>query len=53
MIVACNRNLLKETSAQADDLNSENAKPVNSKLRGLGLPGLVDVRDEFERRAAC
>lgn len=35
-----------------DDLNSENAKPVNAKLKELGLPRLVDVRDEFEKRAA-
>lgn len=35
-----------------DDLNSENAKPVNSKLRELGLPRLADVREEFERKAA-
>jgi hypothetical protein len=35
-----------------DDLNSENAKPVNSKLRELGLPQLSDVREEFERKAA-
>ena len=35
-----------------DDLNSENAKPVNNRLRELGLPRLVDVKDEFEKRAA-
>lgn len=35
-----------------DDLHSENAKPVNSKLKELGLPRLEDVREEFERKAA-
>lgn len=35
-----------------DDLHSENAKPVNQKLQELGLPRLVDVKDEFERKAA-
>lgn len=35
-----------------DDLHSENAKPVNDKLRALGLPRLADVREEFERKAA-
>lgn len=35
-----------------DDLSSENAKPVNNKLKELGLPRLVDVRDEFEKKAA-
>ncbi len=35
-----------------DDLRSENAKPVNSRLRELGLPRLEDVKDEFLRKAA-
>lgn len=35
-----------------DDLSSENAKPVNSKLRELGLPLLADIKDEFEQKAA-
>ncbi len=35
-----------------DDIHSENAKPVNDRLKELGLPRLVDVRDEFERKAA-
>ncbi len=35
-----------------DDLHSEKAKPVNQKLKRLGLPQLADVRDEFERKAA-
>ena len=35
-----------------DDLHSENARPVNNKLKQLGLPRLSDVRDEFERKAA-
>lgn len=35
-----------------DDLHSENAKPVNERLKRLGLPRLADVQDEFERRAA-
>lgn len=35
-----------------DDLSSENAKSVNSKLKELGLPQLADVRDEFEKKAA-
>lgn len=35
-----------------DDLHSENAKPVNSRLKELKLPRLEDVRDEFERKAA-
>jgi hypothetical protein len=35
-----------------DDLHSENAKPVNDKLKELGLPRLVDVQDEFEKKAA-
>jgi hypothetical protein len=35
-----------------DDLHSENAKPVNARLKKLGLPRLEDVRDEFEKKAA-
>lgn len=35
-----------------DDLHSENAKPVNEKLKKLGLPRLEDVREEFEQKAA-
>lgn len=35
-----------------DDLHSENAKPVNEKLKELGLPRLIDVREKFERKAA-
>ena len=35
-----------------DDLNSENAKPVNNKLKELGLPRLTDVKDQFEKKAA-
>ncbi len=35
-----------------DDLRSENAKPVNSKLKQLGLPRLEDVEDEFLKKAA-
>lgn len=35
-----------------DDLHSENAKPVNQRLKRLGLPCLADVRGEFERKAA-
>ena len=35
-----------------DDLHSENARPVNNKLKELGLPRLVDVKDEFERKIA-
>lgn len=34
-----------------DDLSSEAAKPVNATLKDLGLPRLVDVRDEFLRLA--
>ena len=34
-----------------DDLSSENAKSVNSKLKELGLPQLADVKDEFEKKA--
>jgi hypothetical protein len=36
-----------------DDLNSENAHPVNDRLKKLGLPRLVDVKDEFEQKAAA
>jgi hypothetical protein len=36
-----------------DDLNSENARPVNDRLEKLGLPRLVDVKDEFEQKAAA
>lgn len=35
-----------------DDLRSENAKPVNSKLKRLGLPALPDVEEEFLKRAS-
>jgi hypothetical protein len=35
-----------------DDLHSENAKPVNHRLKELGLPRLEDVRDQFEKKAA-
>jgi hypothetical protein len=35
-----------------DDLHSENAKPVNERLKKLGLPRLEDVKDEFEQKAA-
>ena len=34
-----------------DDLSSEKAKPVNARLQDLGLPRLVDVKDEFLRLA--
>ncbi|HEX9199695.1 MAG TPA: hypothetical protein VF865_09060 [Acidobacteriaceae bacterium] len=34
-----------------DDLSSETAKPVNARLKDLGLPRLADVKDEFLRRA--
>ena len=34
-----------------EDLSSEAAKPVNAMLKDLGLPRLVDVRDEFLRLA--
>jgi 5-bromo-4-chloroindolyl phosphate hydrolysis protein len=36
-----------------DDLNSENARQVNDRLKKLGLPRLVDVKDEFEQKAAA
>ncbi len=35
-----------------DDLNSQNAKPVNQRLKELGLAQLSDVREQFERKAA-
>ena len=35
-----------------DDLHSENAEPVNNRLKELGLPRLEDVREEFEKKAA-
>src|SRR5689334_21702585 len=34
-----------------DDLHSENAKPVNSRPERLGLPGLEDIRENFEKKA--
>lgn len=34
-----------------DDLHSEKAKPVNARLQDLGLPRLVDVKDEFLKLA--
>ena len=34
-----------------DDLHSEAAVPVNARLQDLGLPRLVDVRDEFLKLA--
>lgn len=33
------------------DLQSEAAKPVNARLQDLGLPRLVDVRDDFLKLA--
>jgi hypothetical protein len=35
-----------------DDLHSENARPVNERLKKLGLPRLVDVKEEFDRKVA-
>lgn len=35
-----------------NDLCSGNAKPVNNKLKELGLPRLEDVKDEFLKKAA-
>ena len=35
-----------------DDLHSEAAKPVNARLQDLGLPRLVEVRDECLKIAA-
>lgn len=34
-----------------DDLHSETAKPVNARLQDLGLPRLVDVKEEFLKLA--
>lgn len=34
-----------------DDLSSEAAKPVNARLQDLGLPRLVDVREQFLKLA--
>ena len=34
-----------------DDLHSEAAKPVNARLQDLGLPRLIDIRDEFLKLA--
>ena len=34
-----------------DDLHSEEAKPVNARLKHLGLPVLADVRDRFLKLA--
>lgn len=34
-----------------DDLSSEAAKPVNARLQDLGLPRLVDVKEQFLRIA--
>jgi hypothetical protein len=34
-----------------DDIHSENARPVNARLKDLGLPTLADVRDDFLRLA--
>ncbi len=34
-----------------DDLHSEKAKPVNARLQDLGLPRLVDVKDDFLKLA--
>ncbi len=34
-----------------DDLHSEAAKPINARLQDLGLPRLIDVRDEFLKLA--
>ena len=33
------------------DLTSEAARPVNARLQDLGLPRLVDVKDEFLKLA--
>jgi hypothetical protein len=30
-----------------DDLSSEKAKPVSAHLKKLGLPSLIDVKDDF------
>ena len=34
-----------------DDLSSEKAKPVNARLKDLGLPRLVDIKAEFLKLA--
>jgi hypothetical protein len=34
-----------------DDLSSEAARPVNARLQDLGLPRLVDVKEEFLKLA--
>ena len=34
-----------------DDIHSEAAKPINARLQDLGLPRLVDVREEFLKLA--
>ncbi len=34
-----------------DDLSSEAAKPINARLQDLGLPRLVDVKEQFLRMA--
>ena len=34
-----------------DDLHSEKARPVNARLKELGLPRLVDVKEKFLKMA--
>ena len=34
-----------------DDLTSEAARPINARLQDLGLPRLVDVKDDFLKLA--
>ena len=34
-----------------EDIHSEKAKPVNSRLKDQGLPRLIDVKDEFLKLA--
>jgi hypothetical protein len=34
-----------------DDIESETARPVNARLKDLGLPRLADVKDEFLKLA--
>ncbi len=34
-----------------DDLSSEKAKPVNARLQDLGLPRLVDFKEDFLKLA--
>ena len=34
-----------------DDLHWESANPLNARLQDLGLPRMVDVRDEFLKLA--